>query len=292
MHVSRSIRINAPVDQVFSEVRTFESWPKWSPWLIADPKCSLEIHQDRYSWAGQVSGVGGMAISEEKQNESINYDLVFEKPFRSQAKVRMTFTEVDGGTEVAWSMDSKLPFFLFWMRKSMEAFIGSDYERGLSMLKSLVETGEVPSKLEFEGREEFAEVNGVGVRRTCSFDEMEKQMGGDFEKVRSKFPGGVGFCVYYQWAPVKKEVTYLIGKTVDELPESVPEEMEAITIPTGDVYVVRHTGPYRFLGNGWAAGMMHGRSKQFKHSKNFPPFEIYEDEDEKNPVVKICLPMK
>ncbi|YCM46513.1 SRPBCC family protein [Verrucomicrobiaceae bacterium 227] len=292
MHVSRSIRIDAPVDRVFAEVRSFESWPQWSPWLIADPKCSIKILKDRYSWLGEICGVGGMAVSEEKRNESIDYDLVFEKPFKSLAKVRMAFTEVDGGTEVTWTMDSKLPLFLFWMRKSMEVFIGMDYDRGLLMLKSLVEAGEVPSKLEFKGGEDFAGMNGVGLRRTCGFDEMAGQMGEDARRVCREFPGGPGFCVYYQWEPVKKSVTYLIGVTVDELPDSVPEGLEAITIPTGGVYVVKHTGPYRFLGNAWAAGMMHGRSKQFRHSKSFPPFEIYEEEDEKNPVVKICLPMK
>ncbi|MEJ6580879.1 MAG: SRPBCC family protein [Akkermansiaceae bacterium] len=85
MSVARSIQIKAPVDRVFAEVRLFESWPKWSPWLIADPDCSLEVHKDRYSWAGKVCGVGGMAIHGERCNESIDYDLVFGKPFRSQA---------------------------------------------------------------------------------------------------------------------------------------------------------------------------------------------------------------
>jgi hypothetical protein len=37
---------------------------------------------------------------------------------------------------------------------------------------------------------------------------------------------------------------------------------------------------------------MHGRAKTFRQSKRFPPFEIYEDENWEEPVVKICLPMK
>ena len=33
--------------------------------------------------------------------------------------------------ELTWTMDSSLPFFLFWMKKSMEGFIGMDYDPGL-----------------------------------------------------------------------------------------------------------------------------------------------------------------
>lgn len=290
--VSRSIRIDAPPERVFSEVRHFKSWPKWSPWLLADPDCSLEIHKDRYSWAGRISGVGGMAVRSERRNESIHYDLVFEKPFRSQAKVGMIFAEEDGKTKVTWTMGSRLPIFLFWMRKSMESAIGMDFDRGLLMLKSLIETGEIPSKLSFEGSEEFFEMSGVGLRRTCRIDEMAGQMGGDLAKVRDRYPDGVGYCICDRWEPVKESVSYRIGVCLEELPDEIVDDFEVITIPAGKVYVVKHTGPYRFLGNGWAAGMMHGRARQFQHSRNFPPFEIYEDGDEKNPVVKICLPMK
>ena len=36
-------------------------------------------------------------------------------------------------------------FFLFWMRRQMELFIGMDYERGLKMLKEWIETGQILS---------------------------------------------------------------------------------------------------------------------------------------------------
>ena len=58
------------------------------------------------------------------------------------------------------------------------------------------------------------------------------------------------------------------------------------------VFASAHLAAYHHLGNGWSAGMMHGRSKQFKHSWKIPPFELYEDENSDNPVVRICLPCK
>lgn len=291
MFVSRLIRIDAPVEQVYAEVRNFETWPKWSPWLIADPGCKLDIQKDRYSWAGAVCGAGGMAVHEEDQGKSIDYDLVFEKPMRSRAKVRMTFAGKDGATEVTWTMDSKLPFFLFFLRKMMEGFIGMDYERGLLMLKSLVEEGVVPSRLEFPGKEIVPEFHGVGIRMTFPMDIMPETMSNNMERIQKDVPEGLGFSVYYKWDVVKKEVTYFIGMMVDEIPADLPDDLEPITMPSREVYVVRHTGHYRHLGNAWGAGMMHGRSKQFKHSRKLPPFEIYEKHDPENAEVKICLPV-
>lgn len=292
MSISRSIGIDAPVTRVFGEVRDFQSWPKWSPWLIADPDCSLDFGKDRYSWAGAVCGAGGMAVIGEKENEWISYDLVFQKPFKSVAKVRMIFAEKEGGTLVTWTMDSSLPFFLFWLTKSMEGFIGMDNQRGLMMLKALVETGEVPSKLEFPGPETVPPMTGVGVRRTCGFDEMPEKIGGDFRRVRREFPGGRGFNICYEWKVSAGTLHYLIGVEVESVPTDLAPDLEVVTIPRQQVYVVRHTGPYQFLGNAWAAGMMHSRSGQFSQSRKLPPFELYADEDSENPMVKICLPMK
>ena len=36
-------------------------------------------------------------------------------------------------------MEGTLPIFLFFMKKKMSAMVGSDYERGLAMLKELLE---------------------------------------------------------------------------------------------------------------------------------------------------------
>ena len=85
----------------------------------------------------------------------------------------------------------------------------------------------------------------------------------------------------------------MIGVKLEATPGMIPDGMELLTAPEMDVFVVRHTGPYRHLSNGWAAGMAHAHSKKFKHLKKFPPFEFYEKESEgEDAVVKICFPMK
>ena len=66
------------------------------------------------------------------------------------------------------------------MKNMMAAFVGWT-ERGLKMLEDYVETGSVPSKLEFVGRETIKGFQYVGSKSGCSTDEiadaMEKAMG-------------------------------------------------------------------------------------------------------------------
>ncbi len=161
MTILRSQEIDRPIASVFEVVRDFHQWPKWSPWLIADPDCKLEARNDWYSWEGEICGAGRMDVVGEVENESITYDLQFLKPWKSRADVKITLTRKKEKTEVTWTMDGSLPFFMFWMKKAMACFIGMDYERGLLMLKDLLEKGEVPSRLNFRGQERLKDLSGL-----------------------------------------------------------------------------------------------------------------------------------
>lgn len=116
MSISRTQEITSPVETVFKTVRDFHSWPNWSPWLVADPDCKLEVQNDWYSWEGEICGEGRMEVTDEEENQSISYDLQFLKPWQSRAEVTISLAEKNGATEVNWTMASSLPFFLFWMK--------------------------------------------------------------------------------------------------------------------------------------------------------------------------------
>ena len=45
-------------------------------------------------------------------------------------KVDFYLKSNENSTEVNWTMDSSLPFFMFWMKNQMVEFIGMDYDRG------------------------------------------------------------------------------------------------------------------------------------------------------------------
>lgn len=283
--VRKSIVIDAPLEKVYEFVRNFKEWPAWSPWLITDPECKVSYADDggQYTWEGDVVGAGEMSIlSEEKPNEIV-YQLTFLKPFKSQAGVAMNFALKGGGIEVAWSMDSKLPFFLFFMRPMMTAIIGMDYERGLRMLKELLETGSAGSKLEFPGEEAMPAQDYVGLRSAASIAEMGEAMEYDMKKLHDWVAAnevelaGTPFTIYHQWNPTKATTEYTLGFPLGKPLDSLPDGFVAGERPACRAFSIKHTGSYCHLGNAWSSGINRARNKVFRQSKTIAPFEIYEN---------------
>ncbi|MCH2234173.1 MAG: hypothetical protein MK078_07960 [Crocinitomicaceae bacterium] len=97
-----------------------------------EPGVKVDVSEDNksYSWEGNRTGSGNMTITKEEPNKSIAIDLLFLKPYRSKAKVDFYLKGNENSTEVNWTMDNSLPFFMFWMKNQMVQFIGMDYDRG------------------------------------------------------------------------------------------------------------------------------------------------------------------
>jgi hypothetical protein len=198
--------------------------------------------------------------------------------------VRFTFAEKDGGTEATWTMDGSMPWFLFWMTSMKTALIGMDYERGLSMLKDVLETGSVPSKLEFLGKTSSPGFNYVGVRTSCARVDIGEAMAADFKNLgehieqKTFTPAGPPFSIYHKWDVAKGRADYTLGFPVEKLSAEVGNGLVSGGIPACDVYTIKHTGPYRHLGNAWSSGMIHGRNGVFRQDKSIAPFETYEND--------------
>ena len=282
LYVDRSVKIDAPVADVFSKLNDFNHWQPWSPWLIQEPEAKVTVADDTksYSWEGNRIGSGQMKIENEEENKHIHYDLQFLKPWKSKAKTWFEFTEEDGGTKVTWYMDSSLPFFMFWMKKQMNAFIGMDYERGLSMLKDYVEHGSVPSNVELKGVETFSASNYVVKTTRTTIDNMGPDMEKDLADLmawamENEANEGNPITVYHKWDMVNRRVEYTTGVPVKELPNDLKAGFSTLSIPDIQTYTVVHTGAYKHLGNGWSTGMNLSQNKVFKSAKNQHPFEVY-----------------
>jgi effector-binding domain-containing protein len=303
LFASRSIVVDAPIDDVYSHVRDFHQWPKWSPWLILERECKLDFAADgrSYSWNGAVIGSGNIAVADEKKNVWIEHRLTFLKPWKSTADVRFTFEQQSAGVKVTWSMDSSLPIFLFFLKNMMNSLIGMDYDRGLRMLKEQIETGSVASKVDILGSESFSGIQYVGRWTTCTMAEMPTSMASDLGKLKSWFrdsgtePAGKAFSQYHEFDMVKQTVVYTIGYPVSR-PANPGADFVTGEIPACKVFKVQHTGPYHHLGNGWSAGKTREQGKVFKPNSAIHPFEIYETEpgevDEKDLVTVIHFPAK
>jgi len=281
MNVERTIRIDAPVEKVYRTVNDFNHWTAWSPWLIMEPNAKVNVSDDAkfYEWDGKQVGSGNMKVTEEKPYASVDYDLTFLKPWKSTAKVRFEMHGHGDHSHVTWYMDSSLPFFMFWMKKSMEAYVGMDYERGLMLLKDYVEDDQVHSKLEFKGIGNYPGCKYVGIRTQCNSDSLSNNMKNDFDRLW-KVVGEDGasnnaFSIYHKWDMVKNIIEYTAGIPVDQVPDDMPSDIITGNIPSTPVHTIRHTGPYSHLGNAWSTQYNYHRGKVFKMNKKIDPFEVY-----------------
>lgn len=289
--VEKSIVIAAPCEAVYPLIRNFRDWKAWSPWLIAEPEAKLDYSEnpDGYSWNGEITGSGSMELIAEEQGKWMDCRLLFLKPWKSENTVRFEFRETVEGTEVTWKMKGSLPFFMFFMKGMMIAMIGMDYERGLKMLKDLAESGAVPSQLAFTSGKEIPSFKYVGMKSGGKVEDIDGLMKaviarlGKWREESGIDPVSAPFAIYHKWQIAKGMMEFTFGWPVASVPENLPDGLCSGEMPACSVYQVRHTGPYRHVGNAWSAGVMHGRAKLYRQSNKIHPFEIYETDPEKEP---------
>ena len=266
--VERSITINQPVETVFKTVSDFNTWRIWSPWLCQEPECPVDISgaagktEHEQEWNGKRIGSGKMKIVQLFQNERIDYDLFFITPWKSHSKVVFIFKEMNGGTEVSWSMRGSLPFFLFFMKKMMSAWVGCDYDRGLAMLKEFLETGSVLSRVEVKGAIDRRGFSYIGQEKECSIDEVGSSMEEVFTALQKASESGelpkpdLSLSFYNKYDLVQRRCQYISAYGYFQRPEvSVANKYIQGEIADHRAFCVNHFGPYHHLGNGWATAM-------------------------------------
>lgn len=285
--IDKSIIIEKTVKEVFSVVGDFSSWSHWSPWLCQEPDCPVTRRGEaqsvghRQEWKGKRIGSGSIEIISIEETKSIDYDLKFIDPWESSANVSFHFKELEEGkTEVSWKMDSELPWFMFFFKKFFVGLLGSDYMRGLSMLKDFCETGEVHSLTKINGKKSIESFYYVGIYRKTTIDKMPQVMGADFQALQKaveegelpKPVGAVSFNYKHDFANGVSEFTSALRYS--EKPEA-PTKFECGQIQAHSALQVDHIGSYKHLGNAWSTAINEQRNQKMKINKKAPMWEIY-----------------
>lgn len=282
-HVTKSIDVAAKPATIFSKINDFNCWREWSPWLIMEKEAEVNVREDgkQYKWKGNRIGSGEMVITAEEENEKIFADLTFITPFKSYAKIQLHLQPKGDMTRVTWEMDSSLPFFMFWMKKMMVAFIGMDFQRGLNMLKELAEVGSVSSELTIEGIKKYEGQTYIGITMTTAMSKMGDSMSEGFGQIEAYIkeqaitPSGPPLAIYHKWDMIGQKATYTMACPVSEIPSNLTGQFKSGEIPAVSVHKVIHKGKYDHLGNAWSLQHMMLRNKEFKQHKKIDPFEVY-----------------
>lgn len=293
-HVTRSIELEADPNKVFEAVADFGKWPTWSPWLLAEPDAKLEFGEKLderggwYSWDGEIVGAGKMTHLElsapgPSGSGFIRDRLNFLRPWKSEASVRMDFESVGAsGTKLTWSMDSSVPIFLFFLKPILTSVIGMDYDRGLRMLKDLVDGGTIHSKTDTHGVKPVEGMTVAGLSKRCHLSEIGESMGKVMQTVKEKLTSA-GMSEPQQWVSLYHDLnlkTQIMDFTTGvKIPadSEPPAGLVVKTVPPTQAFHVTHVGDYKHLGNAWFAAHQHLQATKRKANRKVPGVEIYSD---------------
>ena len=256
----RTISINAPKAMVFNHIKYWRNWQAWSPWAEQDPEMTVTVEGtdgevgSMYKWIGDpdVTGKGEMTNTGLKEGEEIVYHLHFIEPWESESDgyVRLKESE-SGGIIVAWGFQGEMPFpfNILMLFSSMDDMIGPDFEKGLSLLKGIVEKEKAAVERFKIEKGIFPAKNYAGIRKEVSFDEMQSffqnsyaqiQQGLQIKKLRiTGAPAGL----YYTW-----DEQNMISDMVAAFPirgNLKTDVIEMIHIPAQTAYMIDYYGGYK-----------------------------------------------
>lgn len=147
-NVSRSILINKPLHEVFNYLKFLKNQDDWSPWAEKDPNM-VKSFKGVDGEAGFVSSwIGNKDVGEGEQeltgfveNEVIESQLRFLKPFKSTSDAYLKVEKEGEGTKVVWGFKgyNAFPVTIMMVFMNMDKAIGKDFEYGLNKLKSILE---------------------------------------------------------------------------------------------------------------------------------------------------------
>ncbi len=307
-NVTRSIDVNVSKEKAFELVSDFKTWSSWSPWLCMEPNADVTITKDGQgegavnSWVGELVGSGEIEHIKIDSENSIDQDIRFIKPFKSQSKVYWKFEDKGETSIVTWGMKGKMPFLFKFMAKNMEPWIGMDYERGLKMIKDILETGKVDSSIKIDGKENIPSTHFIGLKASCPMNDMAPSMKTSFSTIKSytekhQIQYNNALSVYHDFDFTKTDCEYSSGVSI---PSAIPIDHSDIYnghVEEQKAVKITFTGDYKHLGNAWSAAYAYARHKKLKVKKSVDPVEFYLNDPTKEPdpskwVTEVYLPIK
>lgn len=149
--VVREVVIDKSVTEVFDYIKHLKNQDSYSKWATMDPNMK-KTYTGTDAEVGFISawestdknvGVGEQEIKKIIQNERIDFELRFHKPFKAVHTAYMKTEKIsDNQTKVHWSFEGsmKYPMNLMMLFMNFDKMIGDDLATGLSRLKEKLES--------------------------------------------------------------------------------------------------------------------------------------------------------
>ncbi len=211
--VTRTKTINAPQSVVYNNVIDFKNWEAWSSWIEEKPKTVITLSEKTegiggsYAWEDE-DGVGSMKTVGTEPMTTISQEMEFGDNPKSDVTWNLK-PNADGSTEVTWNIKGKnLPFaFKIYatVMGGMEKQIGPHFERGLTMLDSVLQVEMKVYSINVEGVTQHSGGYYLYNTTSCKFSEFEKNMKemlpqvGAYAITHNVTMAGPPFILYHKW---------------------------------------------------------------------------------------------
>lgn len=305
MTIEKSIEVNLTVDEMMKILSDLSTFRTWSPWSCLDDNTKIEIGGTQntighfQTWESEFTGSGKMTIVNITPSR-IDFDLEFFKPFKTKSKTWFQLKANNTATTITWVMESKLSIFMIFFKKMMSAYLGNDFDRGLTRLKEFAETGKVDCVLSDVIKVEQPEIFYIGEHHQCRFSDLKIKMNQSFDKIMKdiesrKIPIPNGFVsIYHKVDPINGLCDVTTSVFYYQKENDVPG-YENKTLPKHNALRVNLSGPYVHLPSAWGKISVFQRVKKFDLNKPVPMYEIYHNSpkmvEPKDVLTEIRLPV-
>jgi len=148
IHIQKTVTIQSDLQNVFDYVVYLKEFPKWSPFLEADPTQKITLKGKdahvgaQYHWEGnRGKDLGFQEIKEIRNLEYIQMECDIQKPFKAQPTFEYVFQKQGNSVKVTQDFHLKSGFMdaffmgVFGAKGQMEKM----NSRGLELLKTVCE---------------------------------------------------------------------------------------------------------------------------------------------------------
>lgn len=288
MEVSRSITVNASVENVFDEFNDLKKWQEWQYWNTLEKPGEMTVTYGEksagtgasYSWDGKKTGKGNITITESIPGKSVASDIEFTGS--GTAKGIYTVEPEGEGTKATmnFSFDNGMNPIGRWFSLFMKGEIEKAFDFGLAKIK---ERAEAKPKFKSDISETTTEViNFIGIPTGSMSTEDEKTMGAIMEKLFGQLgaevakgkiqPVGPALCLVTKWDEAAKQTEMICAFPV-AADAKLPANYKIQQVPAGKAVKAVHTGDYAGLMNAHMEIDQYIRSKGLTVAGN--PWESY-----------------